>query len=136
MAQWNLRSRRKSTGSRYKRHGKKKRADRRRDFLPTHIGPKKSLPIRTRGGSFKRALLKTDMANVASAGQYKKVKILSVLENSADPHFVRRNVITKGAIINTEIGKAKVLSRPGQAGNVNAVLLVESKAEQAKASDK
>ncbi|MBI5331980.1 MAG: 30S ribosomal protein S8e [Candidatus Aenigmarchaeota archaeon] len=127
MAQWNLRSRRKSTGSRYKRHGKKKRADRRRDFLPANIGPRKAITIRTRGGSAKRVLMKTDMANVAAAGKYKKVKILSVLENSADSHFVRRNVITKGAIINTEIGKAKVLSRPGQSGTVNAILLEEKK---------
>ncbi|MEM5772914.1 MAG: 30S ribosomal protein S8e, partial [Candidatus Aenigmatarchaeota archaeon] len=57
----------------------------------------------------------------------KRVKILDVLENPANPHFVRRKIITKGTIINTELGKAKVTSRPSQHGLVNAVLIEEKK---------
>ena len=52
-----------------------------------------------------------------------KVKILTVKENSANPNFVQRNIINRGAMIQTEIGLAKVTSRPGQDGAVNAVLV-------------
>ena len=52
----------------------------------------------------------------------KKAKIISVAENKASRHFLRRNIITKGAVIETELGKAKVTSRPGQHGVINAVL--------------
>ena len=59
----------------------------------------------------------------SKTGKSSKVKIKSVVENPADMHFVRRNIITKGAIIETEKGKAKVTSRPSQDGIVNAVLI-------------
>ena len=36
---------------------------------------------------------------------------------------VRRNILTKGAIIETDAGKAKITNRPGQEGTVNAVLV-------------
>jgi len=52
-----------------------------------------------------------------------KTKVVQVIENPANPHYVRRNIITKGAIIETEIGNARVTSRPGQHGVLNAVLL-------------
>jgi small subunit ribosomal protein S8e len=45
------------------------------------------------------------------------------VENPANPHYVRRNIITKGAVIKTELGNAKVTSRPGQDGVVNAALI-------------
>ena len=37
--------------------------------------------------------------------------------------LVRRNIITKGSIVETKLGKAKVTCRPGQEGSVNGVLL-------------
>jgi small subunit ribosomal protein S8e len=55
----------------------------------------------------------------------KKVAISNVIGNDANKHYIRRNIITKGAIIETELGKAKVTSRPGQDGVVNAVLIKE-----------
>ena len=56
------------------------------------------------------------------------MKIISVVENPANRQYVRRNIVTKGAIVQTEIGKALVTSRPGQDGIVNAVLLKEESA--------
>ncbi|MCD6558125.1 MAG: 30S ribosomal protein S8e, partial [Candidatus Aenigmarchaeota archaeon] len=41
--------------------------------------------------------------------------------------FVRRNIITKGAIIMTEDGRAVVTNRPGQEGVINAKLIEEKK---------
>ena len=50
---------------------------------------------------------------------------MEVIENTANPNYVRQNIITKGSVIETEKGKAKVTSRPGQHGVVNAVLLTK-----------
>ena len=52
-----------------------------------------------------------------------KTEIISVVENPANIHYVRRNIMTKGAIIETELGKAKITSRPGQTGTINAILI-------------
>ncbi|MDN5358666.1 MAG: small subunit ribosomal protein S8e [Candidatus Diapherotrites archaeon] len=81
--------------------------------------------IRVRGGNYKVRVRKAAYANVADpkTGTVKKVKILSLVENRAHRHFIRSGVITKGAIIETELGKARVTSRPNQHGVVNAVLI-------------
>ena len=83
--------------------------------------------IRTHGGNKKLRLLRADFANVADpkSGTTKTVKIISVKENPANPFYARRNITTKGAIIETELGNAVVTSRPGQEGIVNAVLVSE-----------
>jgi ribosomal protein S8E len=49
--------------------------------------------------------------------------IETVVENTASGHYVRRNIITKGAVIKTAAGNARVTSRPGQDGVINAVLI-------------
>lgn len=66
--------------------------------------------------------------NVASVsdpktGVTRKATIETVIENRADPNYVRRNILTKGAIIKTDLGKARVVNRPGQSGVINAVLI-------------
>ena len=62
--------------------------------------------------------------NVTDAnGNTKVVDILGVIENSANPNYVRRNIITKGAIVETPEGNAKVTSRPGQDGVINGILI-------------
>ncbi|HJK02918.1 MAG TPA: 30S ribosomal protein S8e, partial [Methanocorpusculum sp.] len=69
--------------------------------------------------------LRCEYANVSDkkTGKVQKVKINSVAENAANPNYVRRNLMTKGAIIATDLGKARIVSRPGQDGVINAVLL-------------
>ena len=123
MTQWQLPPKKKTTGGAIKKHGKKNRYQRGRDYLPTRVGETKIKEIRSRGGNKKLIALSTNIANVAVNGKYQKTKILSVTDNPADSQFVRRNIITKGAIIETEIGKARVTSRPGQTGIVNAVFI-------------
>jgi len=83
--------------------------------------------IRVRGGNYKVRLVKALYANVTipSQGVTKCVRILRVVENPASQDYSRRGIITKGAIIQTELGQARVTSRPGQDGVVNAVLLEE-----------
>ena len=53
----------------------------------------------------------------------KRTKIVRVLENPTNNDYQRRGVITKGAILETDDGKCKVISRPGQCGVINAILV-------------
>ena len=55
-------------------------------------------------------------------GKVQLSKVVTVKSNPANPNYVQRNIITKGAIVQTELGVARVTSRPGQDGVVNAVL--------------
>lgn len=126
--QWRIRSGRKASGGKYHRGAsKKKRHQRGRDFVPTELGKQKVIKLRTRGGNAKHLAARVEMANVATKAGIKRAKILTVKENAANPQFVRSNIITKGCIIETELGKARVTSRPGQNGSVDAILVEEKK---------
>lgn len=84
--------------------------------------------IRVKGGGVKVRLYYAKYANVydPELGKYQKAKILSVVDNKANREFKRRQIITKGAIILTEMGEALVTSRPGQDGVINAILVRKS----------
>jgi len=125
MTLWQRKSKRKLTGGRLKKNAKKKKRERGRDFVPTKIEKRKIRKIRATGGNVKISLLSENFANITVGKETKRAKILSVIENYANPHLTRQNVITKGCIIETELGKAVVTSRPGQHGIINAVLLGE-----------
>jgi len=107
------------------------------EFIETKLGTPKRVEQRTYGRGRKFRMLSTDIANVTDpkTGQAKQAKILTVVENPADLHFVRRNVLTRGAVIETELGKARVTSRPGQTGIVNAVLIEARKAPEEKPAE-
>jgi small subunit ribosomal protein S8e len=122
---WQGKSRRKRTGGRRIYARKKRKYELGSDIVYMTLGEARKKEVRGRGGSRRFRLLKGEIANVADTkkGTTKRVKILNVLENPANPHFVRRNIITKGAIVETEAGKARVTSKPGKDGVVNAVLL-------------
>lgn len=77
-----------------------------------------------RGKNKKTALKSIDFVNLTIEGsKVKKTKILKVLENATNNDYQRRGIITKGAILETQEGKCRVVSRPGQSGTVNAVLV-------------
>jgi len=123
MAVWQKKSRRSRTGKLLRNARKKRKYELGREFIETRIGPEKKKTQRTYGGNKKIKLQRTEYANVVTKEGTKKTKIITLLENDASRHFVRRNIITKGAVIETELGKAKVTSRPGQHGVINAVLM-------------
>ncbi len=123
MTKWQLKSKRKITGGLRRAHSKKKRYQKGRDFVPVHLAETKKRTLRTMGGNAKVSLLAANVANIMAGGKSKKANITSVTQNTADSQFVRRNIITKGAVIQTELGPARVTSRPGQHGTVNAVLI-------------
>jgi len=119
------RPKRKSSGARYHDHRKKKFYDAGSMPTLTKIGKTKIKTARVKGGILKVRVLLNDDANVydPKTKKYEKVKIKTVVENPANRHFIRRNIITKGAVIDTDKGKARVTSRPGQEGTINAVLI-------------
>ncbi|MCW3130100.1 30S ribosomal protein S8e [Methanophagales archaeon] len=122
---WQGKSKRKYTGGRLHLHRKKRKHEAGRPAAETTVGESRRKKVRTRGGGEKMRILRCDYANVADArsGTTKKVKIIAVKSNPANPFFARRNITTKGAVIETEIGDAVVTSRPGQNGVVNARLI-------------
>jgi small subunit ribosomal protein S8e len=129
MVKWQGRSRTKPSGGRIWPSRKKRKREMGSEFVETKVGAAKRILHRVSGGGQKSKLLAADVANVTDpkTGQTKPAKIIRVIENPADPHFVRRNVLTKGAVIETELGRARITSRPGQIGTINAVLIEEPK---------
>jgi small subunit ribosomal protein S8e len=123
--QWQGESVRKVTGGRRRPAQMKRRAEIGLAPADTHIGEDRRRIIRTFGGNDKVRALRASVANVTNpkSGETKKVKIEKVEENGANPNYVRRNLLTKGAVIKTEIGRARIMSRPGQHGIINALLL-------------
>jgi len=119
------RSKRKPSGGRYKFKVIKRVANLGNHPRHTKIGNKSLKIIRTIGGNKKQFLLSFDIINVYDKKdkKYKKAKVLGIVSNTANRHFVRRNILTKGAIVKTDLGNAKITSRPGQEGTINGVLL-------------
>ena len=86
--------------------------------------PQITVTRKVRGKNQKTALKKIDFINLSAPNsKVKKTKILKVLENPTNNDYQRRGVITKGAILEIKEGKCKVVSRPGQDGVVNAILI-------------
>lgn len=77
---------------------------------------------RTRGGNSRKRLKRAPTVNVIVEGKCKKAKILTVTE-SHNPHYARQNIITKGAVLTTDLGKVRVTNRVGQDGVVNGILV-------------
>ena len=125
MALWQGSSRRSRTGRRIRYARGKRKFEIGREQHHTTIGEPRLRKVRTMGNNRKVSVMTTNIAFVTDSktGKTSKTEIATVLENPANPHYVRRNIITKGAIIDTKLGKACVTSRPGQDGNINAVII-------------
>lgn len=135
---------RKASGGKYHYCKGKRRAQLGYAMLPITIGERKVKEIRCRSCNNKLRAMLLNEANVLDpkTGKHTKAKIVTVKANPANVHFVRSNTITKGAIIETSAGLARITSRPGQTGTLNAILVPASaiqkaltpKAEKAKAA--
>ena len=87
------------------------------------IGNQVTVTRKVRGKNIKSAIKTIDSVNLAIDSKVKRVKIIKVLENATNNDYQRRGIISKGAILETEAGKCRVVSRPGQHGTVNAILV-------------
>jgi len=117
------RSKRKRTGGRRRRSHKKTRHQLGRQPAETTVGEPRFQVIDSRGNNEKVRALSANTAQVAIDGEVTEATIENVVENPANVNYVRRNIVTKGAVIETSEGRARVTSRPGQTGQVNAVLV-------------
>jgi small subunit ribosomal protein S8e len=115
------RSTRTKTGGRIRPHGGKKKHQLGNSPTETQFAEPSYRTVEARGNTTKIRALATDVANVTDGGEAARVEIENVVDNPANPNYARRNIITKGAILETELGHARVTSRPGQSGQVNAV---------------
>jgi small subunit ribosomal protein S8e len=96
----------------------------------TTLGEPRRKSTRGMGGNGKIKVLSEKFASVTDpkSGKAEKTEITRVVKNSANVDYNRRGVITKGAEIDTALGLAKVTSRPGSDGVINAVLITKEKA--------
>jgi small subunit ribosomal protein S8e len=117
---------RKSTGSRYKSAVHKKTlAQFGCAAAFTKLGDIKVDDKRITGGHVKKSVMSSNKVNVYDPAKkvHAVAQIKTITDNSANKNFVRRNIMTKGAIIDTNLGKARITNRPGQEGTLNAVLI-------------
>ena len=124
MAVWHNKSKRKSTGGLLRMNRKHRKYELGQEPVKTKVDKEeKKKIIRTRGGHTKVKLRSSGTINIIVNNKHEKAKIIKVLENEANPHFIKHNIITKGAILETDKGKVKVTSRPGQDGVLNGIIV-------------
>jgi len=115
----------KPSGGRKKAYRTKRRYEKGSFPTETTLGEPKQKIVRRRGNNTKTRLPRTNQANISdpTTGKTQKTEIQRVIRNPANVDYDRRGVITKGTIIETPLGPARVTSRPSQHGLVNAILV-------------
>jgi small subunit ribosomal protein S8e len=111
------------TGGRRRKFRDKKLAHIGGVFAATRVSAEESkTPIRGRGGSYGLKLKKASKVNIVTKEGMKNEPIIRVLQ-SHNPEYVRMNILTKGAVVETKIGKVRITNRIGQDGFINGVLV-------------
>ncbi len=88
------------------------------------IGEQLTVTRKTRGNNRKTSIKTANVVNISLGnGKIKNSELIKVLENQTNNDYQRRGVITKGAIVETKDGKCKIVSRPGQDGTLNGILI-------------
>ena len=125
MAQWHGISRRKPSGGRRVQARGKRSTEISTEKQMALIGePKRKIYRRTGGNTLVRVLAANKVSiNNPKTGKTNLGTIENVVENESDPNYVRRNVLVKGAIIETDKGRVRITSRPGKDGVINGVLV-------------
>src|SRR3989339_922766 len=123
MSIWQQGSRRKPTGGKYHPSMPKKKMHIGKSPTMTRVGEKKVNVTKAHGNNVKLKALSLNEVNIFDAKKKKSVKAIieDVMISHANRHFVRMDVMTKGAIIKTNLGFVKVTNRPGQEGIINGV---------------
>ncbi len=125
--QYQGKSRRKFTGGRRIASKGKRKLEIGREAAEPHLDETRRKNVDTLGGNRKVRLLRCNMVNVTDPlnNTTRQVSIETVVDNKSNKHYIRRNILSRGGIIRTEIGNARITSRPGQDGVVNAILIKE-----------
>lgn len=114
----------KVSGGKYTKSRKKKFYELAGQKRTVKLGEEKRKMQRVRGGNRKVFLLRAKFINVQTKDKKnKKAEIKNVLETPSNRFLSRQNVLTKGTIVETDIGKVKITNRPSQEGIINGVLI-------------
>ncbi|MGD0977833.1 MAG: 30S ribosomal protein S8e [Candidatus Bathyarchaeia archaeon] len=130
MSVWHGDQRKKTqSGARRKGYRKKRKYEQGTFPAETLMGEQKRKVARGRGGNLKLKILSEKQVSVTDpkTGKTEKTEVVRVVKNPANIDYDRRGVITKGAVVETPLGQARITSRPGQHGILNAVLTGERK---------
>ncbi len=112
------------SGGKYKKARKKKKYERAGQKRTVKLGEEKRKTKRVQGGNLKSYLLKSNFVNVKTKDKkLKKVQIKNVLETPSNRFLARQNILTKGTLVETELGKVKITNRPTQEGMINGILI-------------
>ena len=117
----------KVSGGKYLKNRKKKSYEIQGQKRIVKLGDEKRKKKRVRGGNKKIFLLRAKFVNLSQkSGKNKKIEIKNVLETPSNRFLARQNILTKGTILETELGKVRITNRPSQEGVVNGILIQES----------
>ena len=118
-------TRKKASGGLFRWGRTKRLFEKARAPTNTKIGQTVIEGLRTPGNNRKYKVYNAEFVNICDSKKKKciKAKILTVTDNPANRNFIKRNIITKGAIVDTDNGKVRITSRPGQDGTLNGVLI-------------
>jgi small subunit ribosomal protein S8e len=114
---------RKISGGRYIKRRKKKFYELAGQKRTVRLGEEKRKTKRGLGGNKKRFFLKSKLINVVTKKGNKKTEIKNVVETPSNRFLARQNVLTKGTIVETELGKVRITNRPSQESVINGTLL-------------
>ena len=120
-------TKRKKTGGKKRAYRSHRVKEQGRQPVETLFGEVKRKEVKGLSRISKVKLVKSDIVNVSNpaTGTTERLEILEVVRNPANADYNRRGVITKGTIVRTEKGLAKIVSRPGQEGSLSAVVYEE-----------
>ena len=129
MSRWHGELGKKRTGATIHPHRKKRKFE--LGGLPIHtsVGKAKKKFAKTKGGGIKVKAAVIELVNVydPKSGKMQRTKILDLVKNPANPHFIRRGILTKGSVVKTDLGLVRITSRPSQSGVASAIIVEEEK---------
>jgi len=114
---------RKISGGKYIKRRKKKAYEKPGQKRIVKLGEEKIKSKRIRGGNRKTFMLKGKMVNIIVKNKSKKVEIKNVLRTPSNRFLARQNILTKGTIVETELGEVRITNRPTQEGMINGILV-------------
>ena len=113
----------KASGGKYKKSRKKRSYEIQGQRKIVRLAEEKKKSRKTRGGGKKTFLLGARFINVRTDGKSKRAEIKNVLETPSNRFLARQNILTKGTVVETNVGKVRITNRPSQEGIVNGILL-------------
>lgn len=118
-----MRTGKKNSGGKYKQARKKKAYERKGQARVVKLAEKKTKVLRTKGGYKKAVSITQNTINVIIKGKAKKASIKTVTETPSNRFLARQNILVKGAIVDTDLGKVKITNRPSQEANVQGIIV-------------